>query len=496
VHTSLGAPFRRLLLAPLLFSMACSAGGAAQAERNAILLDDLIAHVDAGEFKAARASIDHVLSRGKLNSDERRAFEFEAERMHRIELDFSLSEQQARDKVRARIPDLRPEEFAAWDAAGLLEHRVIDGSKRYFNRAPSNLFRLSEQARARRAQQTPFNDGPLEKPHPHHREIRDAALASKKSSVAPRHVRITQTLTVEPDAVPAGETVRAWLPFPRTLPGQQEDIRYIASEPAQHTIAPESALQRTVYFERPAAAGKPTTFSITYELTTFGQYHPIDPAKVTRVEPTRELAEHLGERPPHIVFTDDLRKFSRGMVGDERNPYRIAEKLFLAVDRIPWAGALEYSTLRNISDYALKAGHADCGQQTLLLMTLLRLNGIPARWQSGMVFSDGDYDNLHDWGQVYLAPYGWVPMDVTFGRLDAGEPQLDMFYLGGLDAYRVVFNDDYSQPFAPPKQHFRSETVDLQRGEVEWRGGNLYFDKWDYTFKANVSTPHIRTGNR
>ena len=62
-----------------------------------------------------------------------------------------------------------------------------------------------------------------------------------------------------------------------------------------------------------------------------------------------------------------------------------------------------------------------------------------------------------------------------------------MFYLGGLDAYRIAFNDDYSQPFVPPKQHFRSETVDLQRGEVEWRGGNLYFDQWDYGFKAQVA---------
>ena len=77
-------------------------------------------------------------------------------------------------------------------------------------------------------------------------------LASHKTSVAPRRVRITQTLTVEPDAVPAGETVSAWLPFPRALRGQQEDIRYVASEPAQHTIAPESTLQRTVYFERAA----------------------------------------------------------------------------------------------------------------------------------------------------------------------------------------------------------------------------------------------------
>jgi transglutaminase-like putative cysteine protease len=487
VHTSLGAPFRRLLLASLLFSVACAAGGVAPATGSSTtLLDDVIGHVDAGEFKAARASIERTLARDHLTADERRAFEFEAERMHRIELDFSLSEQQAQERVRKQIPDLRLEEFAAWDAAGLLERRVIDGSKRYFNRAPSNLFRLSEQARGRRAQQTPFNDGPLEKAHPHHREIRDAVLASHKTSVAPRRVRVSQSITVEADAVPAGETVRAWVPFPRALPGQQEDIRYVSSEPAQHTIAPESALQRTVYFEKPARAGQPTTFSVTYELTTFGQYQPIDPAKVTRLEPSRELAPYLGERPPHIVFTDDLRKFSREAVGDERNPYRIAQKLFLAVDRIPWAGALEYSTIRNISDYALHAGHADCGQQTLLLMTLLRLNGIPARWQSGMVFSDGDYDNLHDWGWLYLAPYGWLPMDVTFGRLDAGDAELDMFYLGGLDAYRLVFNDDYSQPFTPPKQHFRSETVDLQRGEVEWRGGNLYFDRWDYSFRAQV----------
>jgi hypothetical protein len=152
------------------------------------------------------------------------------------------------------------------------------------------------------------------------------------------------------------------------------------------------------------------------------------------------------------------------------------------VDRIPWAGAREYSTITNISDYALHAGHADCGQQTLLLMTLLRLNGIPARWQSGMVFSDGEYNNLHDWGWLYLAPYGWVPMDVTFGRLDSDDPAVANFYLGGLDAYRLAFNDDYGRDLVPAKRHFRSETVDLQRGEAEWSGGNLYFDQWDYDF--------------
>jgi transglutaminase-like putative cysteine protease len=445
--------------------------------------------IDGGHFKSAQMQISQALAQPSLSSGDRERLAFERERMRRILLDFTLTAEDAQARLRRQIPDLTPAEFAAWDAAGLLEHQRIDGRTLYFNRAPSNLFRLSEAALKRRNDPKPaWTDGPMERANAHHREVRDLALASGKHSVAPRHVRVTYSITVNADAAPGGETLRAWLPFPRALPGQQENVRLIESAPARHTVAPESTLQRTVYLEQPAQAGKPTTFSITYDLTVFGQYYAIDPAKVVPASATPELAKYVAERPPHIVFNDAIRKFSREIVGDEKNPYRIAQKLFAAVDRIPWAGAREYSTISNISDYALHAGHADCGQQTLLLMTLLRLNGIPARWQSGWVYSDGDYDNMHDWGWLYLAPYGWVPMDVTFGRLASGDPQIDGFYLGGLDAYRLAFNDDFSQPFVPAKRHFRSETVDSQRGEVEWRGGNLYFDSWDYKFEAHVLT--------
>jgi transglutaminase-like putative cysteine protease len=449
--------------------------------------------VDKGDFKAAHAQIDRALAQPGLAASERTALEFERERMRRILLDFTLTPEEAKARLRRDIPDLKDFEFAAWDAAGLLEHRVVDGRTLYFSRAPSNLFRLSSAAAARRAVQTPFNDGPMEKANAHHREIIEQATLSGRASVAPRHVHVKQSIIVDADAVPAGETVRAWIPYPRALRGQQEAIQFLGSTPATHQVSPESTLQRTVYLEQAARAGQPTTFSITYELTIFGQYHAIDPAKVVQHTLTPELARYTGERAPHIVFTDDLRKFSREVVGAEKNPYRIAQKLFAAVDRIPWAGALEYSTIPNISDYALHAGHADCGQQTLLLMTLLRLNRIPARWQSGWVYSDGDYDNMHDWGWVYFAPYGWVPMDVTFGRLSSGDAAVDAFYLGGLDAYRIAFNDDYSQPLVPAKQHFRSETVDSQRGEVEWRGGNLYFDQWNYKFEAQVVPPSQET---
>ena len=471
-----------LLAAPFAFG-ANGTGGKA--------VTPIIAQIDAGHFKAADTAITGALAQPGLSADTRNALAFQRERMRRILLDFTLSADDVKARVRKQIPDLSDAEFAKWNAAGLFEHQVIDGRTLYFKRSPGNLFRLSPEAVARRAVQTPIGDGPMESLNDHQRAIYKTALAEHRSSVLPRRLRMTQTLTVDADAVPAGETVRAWIPYPRAVPGQQEDIRYVASVPAQHRIAPESAMQRTVYLEKPAVAGQKTVFSVTYELTLSAQYHAIDPDNVQAETITPELAPFVAERAPHIVFTDAMRKFSHDAVGDEKNPYRIAQKLFAAVDRIPWAGAREYSTISNISDYALHAGHADCGQQTLLLMTLLRLNGIPTRWQSGMVYSDdgSHYSNIHDWGYLYLAPYGWVPMDVTTGRLQPGpgdDKSLEWFYLGGLDNYRIAFNDDFGRRFQPTKRHFRSDDVDSQRGEAEWRGGNLYFDQLGYDFDWQV----------
>ncbi|WP_350016628.1 transglutaminase-like domain-containing protein [Rhodanobacter sp. IGA1.0] len=481
-------PTRRLRLVACLFALLLASPVAfAGADASNGTTAPIIAQIDAGHFQAAEAAITAALAQPGVPADTQHQLAFQRERMRRILLDFTLSADDVKARVRKQIPDLTDAEFAKWNAAGLFEHQLIDGKTLYFKRSPGNLFRLSAEAVARRAVQTPISDGPMEALNDHQRAIYKAALAGHRSSVLPRRLRMTQTLTVAADAVPAGEIVRAWIPYPQAIPGQQEDIRYVASVPAQHRIAPESAPQRTAYLEKPAVAGQKTVFSVTWELTQYAQYHAIDPDRVVPATITPELAPFVAERSPHIVFTEAMRAFSRKVVGDEKNPYRIAQKLFAAVDRIPWAGAREYSTISNISDYALHAGHADCGQQTLLLMTLLRLNGIPTRWQSGMVFSsDGSgYSNIHDWGFAYLAPYGWVPMDVTTGRLHpspADDPALEWFYLGGLDEYRIAFNSDYDRPFQPAKQQFRSDNVDSQRGEAEWRGGNIYFDQLDYDF--------------
>lgn len=473
-------PAAGLCAALLLCASVAAAAGEQDAEARA-REPRLIDLIDSGRFGAADA-----LLAGAGGST---SAAFQRERMRRIRLDFSLDEAAAKAALQRWIPDLSDEEFARWDQQGLIEHADIDGTRWYFKRAPSNLFLLSDEARARRRADAPMpSPGPNEVLNPHHARVVAAAAHSGQPAVLPQRIAFTQSLTVQADAVPAGETIRAWIPYPRELPGQQEQVQWRGSVPGRAQLAPADTLQRTAYLEAKAVAGQPTRFEIRYAVTIFARHTAIDPAKVQATPADPALAPFLAEQLPHVRFTPALKLFSDQVLQGETRPYEMVRRLFAAVDRIPWAGAREYSTLSNISDHALHAGHADCGQQTLLLIALLRMNGIPARWQSGMVFSDdgSGYSNLHDWGQVYLAPYGWLPMDVTTGALASSVPALRDFYLGGLDGYRIAFNDDFGQALVPAKQHFRSETVDSQRGEAEWAGGNLYFDQWSYGFQWRV----------
>src|SRR3546814_8702022 len=121
--------------------------------------------------------------------------------MRRILLDFTLDESEVEARVGKQIPDLTDAEFAKWRDAGLFERQVIDGRTLYFNRSPSNLFRLSDEALARRDPAArPITDGPMESLNAHQRAIRGAALAEGRSSVLPLRLRMTQKLTVDADA--------------------------------------------------------------------------------------------------------------------------------------------------------------------------------------------------------------------------------------------------------------------------------------------------------
>jgi len=452
---------------------------------------DIKALIAAGEFTRAEGAIRELLEENRsLPEQERLDWEFELERMYRIRKDFTKSRADLEEYIREYLPDASEENFRKWEDSKALEYMSIDGQKKYFNYAHYNLFRIDKEAKAIKQAADQEKGTQKEKEFPldqHIAEVIEAATHTGSRYVEPARMRIKQSITIDANVVPPGETVRAWIPFPREIKNRQLDIQILETSAPEYVISDKNDhLQRIIYFQQQSQRDQGLEFFVEYEYTAYGVYAPVTAEKVLPLPEDDILKEYLKEEPPHIIFTPELRDLSQSIVGEEQNPYRIAQKLFEWVDsNIPWASAREYSTIRNLSMYPYINRHGDCGIQTLLFITLCRLNGIPAKWQSGWEFQPPD-DSMHDWGEIYFAPFGWLPMDVTYGLRDSPEEAHKWFYVNGMDSYRLIFNDAVSQPFFPAKNHPRSETVDSQRGEVEWDGGNLYFDQWDWHLEWKV----------
>ena len=442
--------------------------------------------IEQGEYSLAQSLMRERLARDSdLPALEQLEWRFAIERLERIKKDFNRTEADILSFIRTYLPDVKEQDLIRWEEEKALEVRVIDGQKRYFEYAAENLFRIDPYLRRVKAEKQTPAPTVLYSRTDDIAKIIAAAQKAKQTRVNPVRSRITYSLSVHADQVPAGKIIRCWLPYAMEISERQENVVLVSTLPAQRIVsANRPDLHRTIYLEQTAVAGQKTDFAVSFEMTSYAVYQPVDANKCQPLGDDPDVAVYLQERPPHIVFTPEIRALSKQIVGDETNPYSIAQKIFTWIDEnIPWASAREYSTFSNISEYVLQNRHGDCGMQTLFFITLCRLNGIPTRWQSGWFIEPSD-DTMHDWGEIYFAPYGWVPVDMSFGLQKSEDPAIKWFFLGGMDAYRWIINSDYSQNLYPAKICPRSETIDFQRGEAEWEGGNLYFDQWDWRFRV------------
>lgn len=413
---------------------------------------------------------------------EKPSYSWEEDLHARLLRDFDKTEAQVTDQIREYIPDVTVAQMRAWEESKALEYMVLDGKKRYFHNAVPNLFRIDSACHLIK-----YGDAPIPAAKDSDIVVNIPAIISAVKSdghsiAVPRRMRITYTLSVHADAVPAGETIRCWLPYPRRDVARQQDVKLISAGEPGYVISPDRYLHSTLYLEETAVAGTPTVFTECFELTSYGEWTSSIVDKVLPYDISSEIyREYTSERENHVVFTPHLRALADSLTSGIDNPYLKARSIFHWIySRFPWASAREYSTIENIPMYVLENGHGDCGMKSLLLITLCRLCGIPAHFQSGFMLHPHEV-NLHDWAELYFEGVGWVPVDMSFGipSFASGSEQT-WFYLGGIDSWRLVVNNDYGMPLFPPKNYPRSETVDFQRGEVEWSGGNLYFSDWSW----------------
>jgi len=468
----------------VIFSVSSGKYSFRSVSRSEKIIQNMFRYLDAGNLKLLTEVDDSIRKAGTTNNHLIRIADSLKDIAQRIYIDFPLNREQAEAQVERRTGNHTDKDLIKWEEKGWLESRIIDGEKRYFNRAVSNmvLLRLFHEDKAGWLKGNELD--PVNRFRLKHTENILISTGHNSEPATPVNIKVTYILTVDADAVPDGKTIRCWLPWPKNNHPRQQKIQLLNSSPEDYIFSSDSAVHSTIYLEQTAKKGTPSVFTVSFRYQSKAQYFNPEEIKTEPYDLSSVFyKKYTSEQLPQIHFSDEMKRIADSICAGEENPKRIVHKIYLWFkDNIPWTGALEYSLMPDIPGYVIKNKRGDCGMQTLLYMSMLRYKGIPVRWQSGWMVPEVG-KNLHDWCEVYYEGTGWVPSDISYDLQITDNMNLRNYFITGIDAYRLIINDGISGPLHPAKEYPRSEPYDFQRGEVEWTGGNLYFDKWDYNMK-------------
>ncbi len=413
-----------------------------------------------GDLEGAIRLIDRELRRQDLPEALRNCMTVEREIMCRIPEDYPLTRADALAEIRQHIPDFTEKEFGERVDAGKIGWVYLNGEMHFFNRFFSSMCK-AEPAFAQRAGVMMHGVESVTREEGEGRLDRVARLMRQNGSMTNR-IRIRASVRVKDECFLPGMFVRAHLPIPAACE-QQSDIRIEKIFPETGRVAPEDAAQRTVCWEETMTENHP--FVVEYSYLHTATYHDLSDVRADSVQPTFDTEEIA----PHVVFTPFIHSLVDKLTKGTDNPLEKARRFYDFITlQMRYNFMPSYFILEDIAQSCARSYTGDCGVFALLFLTLCRCAGIPAQWQSGLT-AEPDFIGGHDWVRFYIAPYGWLFADPSYGTaaVRAQNEERRRFYFGNLDAYRMVANREFQAPFTVPKQYWRMDPYDNQLGEIE-----------------------------
>ncbi|MBN2368828.1 transglutaminase domain-containing protein [Candidatus Woesearchaeota archaeon] len=126
---------------------------------------------------------------------------------------------------------------------------------------------------------------------------------------------------------------------------------------------------------------------------------------------------------------------------------------------------INYSLDSTTADASQKASwvltnrYGVCDEITNLFIAMARSLGIPARFVSGISYSNSplfeDSWGLHGWAEVYFPDYGWVSFDPTYGQF------------GQIDATHIKLRDSPDSDKSSTKFEWQANNADLKYSPLE-----------------------------
>ena len=438
------------------------------------LPQDILQHKIHGNFQEAIRLIDLRLADEHVPQALRCCLIAQREIMRRLPDDYPYTRSEALALIRADIPDFTDEEFDRYSDNGRIYWIYINGEVRYFRRFYDTLLKTEKEIAIRAGQALPENEKNTTKG-----KLSEAIAVMKEKGSLAKRIRIRHTVRLKDEHFKPGMFMRAHLPV-AALCDQQSDIRIEKVWPENGIVDAEDAPQRTVCWEENMAENH--AFEIVYSYTHKAVWHDTSSMKGDALQPDFDTEE----LPPHIVFTPYIRELVNTLTEGVTDPMEKARRFYDFITlNTRYSFQPEYFVIENIPESCARNFSGDCGVLALLFITLCRCAGIPAQWQSGNCADVNDVGS-HDWARFYVAPYGWLFADPSFGggAVRRNNEEERQFYFGSLDPYRMVANRAFQAPFTIDKQQWRADPYDNQSGEMETIDRGFRFDDFIYTKEA------------
>ncbi len=207
---------------------------------------------------------------------------------------------------------------------------------------------------------------------------------------------------------------------PRSRPGQ-EIVGPIHFEPQPDEVGEDRWGQEMArfHFENIPAPGKTGTV-MKLEARTWNLRYYLFPEKTGSLSdiPKDMRKKYLVDEDKYRISDPRIRKIVDQVVGKETNAYKVMRTLY---DYVLDTMHYELSGGWNVAPAVLERGSGSCSEYTFALISLCRSAGLPTRYVGSVMrrYDDASVDDVfHRWVEIYIPPYGWVPVDPNAGDKD------------------------------------------------------------------------------
>lgn len=252
-----------------------------------------------------------------------------------------------------------------------------------------------------------------------------------------RRAKVTFTHQVKVYGRGRLKELQVCLAVPEDMP--QQKITSMSLSPSEYALEKDRWQQKVAvlrYEDIPSESTIESVMELEVEISQIRYFIFPDRCGTLQDIPSEIRDRYTANGSKYLTDDPYIQKLAIEVVGDEKNPYYIARKIFDYVRE-----HLEYKLEGgwNAAPVVLKRGTGSCSEYSFCFIALCRAAGLPARYVGAIVVRGDDAsmdDVFHRWPEVYLPNHGWIPIDPQAG--DKPSPRDRAMSIGNLSNCFVI----------------------------------------------------------